>query len=160
MKYHLSYAAIAIVLLYALYNGYIKTKEKRHHYVNPKYQEHIREHLEHPMQEELQRINTPAYTKSYIIDVINHGSTALHFKKDEVMEGGFASSKDAPMIACFVMSLSGESCGIPYAKEAEMYFSSNCAGCHGTDGKGLNGTYPDLTRRPLLGIEKRKEILR
>jgi len=87
--------------------------------------------------------------KAYIIHVINHGSSQLHFKDDEIMEGGYAPSEDAPGIACYVLSLAGEQCAYP--PEAAGYYSSICGGCHGDDAKGLNGTYPDLTRRPLLG---------
>jgi len=95
------------------------------------------------------------YRKRYIVDVINHGSTKLHFKKTEVMDAGFVSKEDAPKVACYVLSLSGKKCKAPYPSDAEMFYTSVCGGCHGNDGKGLNGTYPDLTREPLLGIKKR-----
>jgi len=161
MKYAIPYITVAIVLLYGIYNGYTKQKENRTPpKQNTKYSEHIKLHTTPHITEELQNIDSPAYTKTYIVNVINHGSSMLHFKKDEIMEGGFASSKDAPMIACYVMSLAGESCNTPFEKEAAMYYSSNCAGCHGEDAKGLNGTYPDLTQRPLLGIAKRKTLLK
>ncbi len=91
--------------------------------------------------------------KAYIIDVINHGSSRLHFKKDEVMEGGFVSKEDASKVACYILSLSKTECAYP--PEAEALFSSNCAGCHGNDGKGEGGVYPDLTREPLLGLEEK-----
>ena len=160
MKYPIPYITVAIVLLYGLYNGYTKQKGKDNSAKeNPRYSEHVKLHTTPHVIEELQHINSPSYTITYIIKVINHGSSALHFKKDEIMEGGFASSKDAPMIACYVMSLAGESCQTPFPKEAAMYYSSNCAGCHGEDAKGLNGTYPDLTKRPLLGISQHKEFL-
>jgi archaellum component FlaF (FlaF/FlaG flagellin family) len=89
-------------------------------------------------------------TKLYIIDVINNGSKKLHFKKNEIMEGGYIPKKDASKVACYVMSLSGKECDFP--KEAVMLFSSSCAGCHGNDGKGLGGVYPDLTQDRLLGL--------
>ena len=53
-----------------------------------------------------------------------------------------------------VMELSGTKAPHPYPKEAEMFFSSVCAGCHGNDGKGLGGSYPDLTRKKLLGLKR------
>ena len=67
------------------------------------------------------------------------------------MEGGYVSQKDASSVACYVLSLAGKQCNYP--KEASLLYQSNCAGCHGNDGKGAGGTYPDLTRRPLLGMQ-------
>jgi cytochrome c553 len=75
------------------------------------------------------------------------------------MEGGYVPPDLAPDIACYVMELGGHRCPHPYSRKAQMYFSSVCAGCHGLDGKGLHGSYPDLTRPTLLGIERRKETL-
>jgi len=105
-------------------------------------------------QKQLDYINSDEYLKAYIIDVINNGSRKFNFKGG-IMEGGFASKEDAPKIACYVMSLSGRECKEPYPKDAQMFYSSICAGCHGMDGKGLGGSYPDLTRPILLGIEKK-----
>ncbi len=90
--------------------------------------------------------------KAYIIDVINHGSSRLHFKKNEIMEGGYVSKEDAPKVACYVLHLAKKECAYPH--EAEALFSSNCAGCHGNDGKGAGGVYPDLTRERLLGFDQ------
>jgi cytochrome c553 len=75
------------------------------------------------------------------------------------MEAGFASSEDAGKIACYVMSLSGKKCDSGESQDAAMFYSSICAGCHGMDGKGIHGTYPDLTRKKLLGIAKEEEQL-
>ena len=36
---------------------------------------------------------------------------------------------------------------------------SNCGGCHGNDGKGLGGAFPDLTLKRYVGLEKRKAFL-
>jgi mono/diheme cytochrome c family protein len=58
------------------------------------------------------------------------------------------------------MTLRGETCDDPQIEQAQGYYTSICGGCHGNDGKGIGGTYPDLTRTPLLGIEKRAEFLR
>jgi mono/diheme cytochrome c family protein len=41
-----------------------------------------------------------------------------------------------------------------------MFYTSICGGCHGDDGKGLGGNYPDLTRKKLLGLERREESLK
>ena len=112
-------------------------------------------HFEH----ELSKIHTVAYLKEYIVSVINNGSSVLGFKGG-VMEGGFVSKEDAPMIACYVVELSGKKCPEDYPENAAMFFTSVCGGCHGNDGNGLSGTYPDLTRKTMLGIEKREVSLR
>jgi len=112
------------------------------------------------IEKELQALHTDAYTKAYIVHVINHGSRQLHFKEMEVMEGGFISKEDAPKVACYILSLSGKACKTPYPKEAVMFYTSVCGGCHGNDGKGVGGSYPDLTRKRLLGIEKREAYLK
>ena len=112
-------------------------------------------HFEH----ELSKIHTVAYLKEYIVSVINNGSSVLGFKGG-VMEGGFVSKEDAPMIACYVVELSGKKCPEGYPENAAMFFTSVCGGCHGNDGKGLDGIYPNLTRKMLLGIEKREASLR
>ena len=155
----LPYLAILIVVLYGIYNA---TNHTRGSQVQTK---HVQPHTprteasERTLRQELSRIGTVAYTYEYVRNVIEHGSSQLHFKPQEVMEGGFVGHEDAPKVACYVLSLAGESCPLPSAKDAAMFYSSNCAGCHGEDGKGLHGTYPDLTRRPLLGIEARKTLL-
>ncbi len=95
----------------------------------------------------------PETVYRYILHVINHGSHQLGFPGGE-MEGGYVSPDEAPKIACYVMELGGHRCPHPYPKDAAMYFTSVCGGCHGNDGKGLHGSYPDLTRPRLLGIEK------
>ena len=92
-------------------------------------------------------------TEAYIEHVINHGSYWLKYKGG-VMEGGYISPKDAHMVACYVVHLSGRECKEGYPKEAEMYFSSVCAGCHENDGKGLHGNYPDLTKKELDGLQR------
>jgi len=89
----------------------------------------------------------------YILHVIRHGSDQLGFPGG-VMEGGYLPADEAPRVACYVMELGGHRCPHPYPNDAAMYFTSVCGGCHGDDGKGLHGAYPDLTRSRLLGIEK------
>ena len=161
MKQMIPSLLIIFVLSYALY---LSTQPKETRYlrekkVNPKYTEHIAVHTEDHLRDELKKLQTRQYTKAYVIDVINHGSSQFDFSGGE-MEGGFASPDDAPKIACYVLELSGEKCEEGYEKDASMFFTSNCAGCHSDDGKGLNGTYPDLTRKKLLGIEKREAFLK
>jgi len=88
---------------------------------------------------------------NYIIDVINNGSNRFNFPGGE-MEGGYIPKDKAKDVACYVYELSGRKCSHKYAKDAQLYFSSNCAGCHGNDAKGLHGTYPNLTKKRLLGL--------
>ena len=96
---------------------------------------------------------SPQGTYRYILHVIEHGSDQLGFPGG-VMEGGYLPADEAPRVACYVMELGGHKCPHDYPKDAAMYFTSVCGGCHGDDGKGLHGAYPDLTRPRLLGIEK------
>ena len=160
MQKKLPYLAIAIVLAYGLYNAKFKDTQKVEHNANKVYVKHVETHKdENHFKEELSRIKTDAYLKQYIIDVINHGSNQLDFKGGE-MEGGFASSEDASKIASYVLELSGRKCNSSYSNDAAMFYTSICGGCHGDDGKGLGGTYPDLTKKKLLGIEKKELFLK
>jgi len=158
MKHIIPYLAILTVLFYAMFNAYFKKHStKPVHTLSKSYIQHVETHTVAHIDEVLSRIDTPEYTRRYITDIIIHGSRSLHFKKNEIMEKGFVSKQDAPGVACYVLTLAGEKCD--YSKEASLLYASNCAGCHGNDGKGAHGTYPDLTRRPLLGIGMRKEFL-
>lgn len=159
MQKVLPYIAILIVLLYALYNAKFRDLKHADTHTNIHYEEHIKIHKTTHYEDELSQINTSAYTKQYIIKVINHGSNILDFKGG-VMEAGFASADDADKIACYTLELSGKKCKDPYAKDAAMFYTSICGGCHGDDGKGLGGTYPDLTKSKLLGIVKRENFLK
>ncbi len=112
------------------------------------------------IKKELEEIDSALYLYNYIVDVINNGSNHLNFPGGE-MEGGYASSADAPKIACFVIEhFQRQKCpkDIDY-KDAQMYYTSICGGCHGNDAKGINGNFPNLNRVPLLGIKKRKSYL-
>lgn len=151
--------AILIVLLYAVYNAKFRDVEKIDVKTHKNYKEHIKSHKTAHYEDELSRIHTDEYTKQYIIKVINHGSGILNFKSG-VMEGGFAYPSDAEKIACYTMELSGRKCSTPYPQDAAMFYTSICGGCHGNNGKGLGGIYPDLTKRKMLGIEVREMFLR
>jgi len=161
MQKNLPYLAIVIVLIYSLYNAKFRTNEEATlNKVNKTYTQHLKTHKETShFKEELSKLKTNAYVKQYIVDVINHGSSQFEFKGG-VMEEGFASKEDAPKIACYVLELSGKKCKSSYPNNAAMFYTSVCGGCHGDDGKGLGGTYPDLTKDKLLGIEKREEYLK
>jgi hypothetical protein len=159
MKLAIPYLAILLVILYGIYNALNHTP--KHIRANDRNTVSImQKETSLHARKELDRIGSPDYTYHYIINVINHGSQNLHFKEKEIMEGGFVAKEDASKVACYVLSLAGESCPVPSSKDAPMYYSSNCAGCHGEDGKGIHGTYPDLTRRPLLGIVQRMSRLK
>ncbi|MCF6330474.1 MAG: c-type cytochrome [Sulfurimonas sp.] len=75
-------------------------------------------------------------THASIVDAIVNGSKGLNYPMGD-MAAGFASGQDATDIAVYIMNdLSGETGSIAY--------DNACAGCHGTDGKGLDGSSPDL----------------
>ena len=113
------------------------------------------------LQQELNKIDTNAYLEDYIVYIINNGSNGHLGFSGGVMEGGIAAKEDAPNIARFVMSFSGKKSSDDSAgKKAELFYTSNCGGCHGNDGKGLNGAFPDLTQKSFKGIEKRKAYLK
>jgi len=151
--------AIIIVLLYALYHANVH-KKNSDILMNKNYKRHIAAHPALYYKEELEKLYTVSYIRQYIMDVINHGSDTLHFNAKEVMEGGFAQKEDAGKIACYVLAFSGKRCKEAYGNDAAMFYSSICAGCHGENGKGLHGTYPDLTKEKLLGIQKREDFLK
>jgi len=148
------------VIIYGLYNAKSsKTQASDAGKKESSYETHTTMHKSSHFKDELSRIETAKYAKRYIISVINHGSYDLGFPGG-VMEGGYASREDAPKIACYVLGLSGKKCVDPYPADAAMFFTSICGGCHGNDGKGLGGNYPDLTRKKLLGIEHREAFLK
>jgi cytochrome c553 len=103
--------------------------------------------------EKIDNPDDPRTIYRYILHVINKGSDRLGFPGG-VMEGGYVAPEDAPKVACYVMELGGHTCPQSVPKDAAMFYTSVCGGCHGNDGKGLHGAYPDLTRPRLLGIER------
>ncbi len=112
------------------------------------------------IEEELQNIDTTEYLEDYIVNITMNGSAnQLGFPAGD-MQGGFAYKSDAKNIARYVVTLlKKKSTNDKKAEKAEIFFTSNCGGCHGHDGSGLNGAFPNLTQYPLLGIMKRKEDL-
>jgi len=151
---------IFIVILYGIYNAQVRDKKSGAGVIERcKVCEKETQTLQF-LKKELSRIEKPQYIKTYIIDVIDRGSDTLGFRGG-VMEGGFASHEDAEKIACYVLALSGKACVESYPKDAAMFYTSICGGCHGDDGKGLaGGNYPDLSRKKLLGLQRREERLR
>jgi len=112
------------------------------------------------IEKELQNIDTIEYLENYIVNItINGSSNQLGFPAGD-MQGGFAYKSDAKDIARYVVTLlKKKSTNDKRAQKAEIFFTSNCGGCHGHDGSGLNGAFPNLTQYPLLGIIKKKEDL-
>ena len=110
------------MLIYGLYTAKFKDKKDKKH-TQTKYETHIKKHHISHYAEELQNLYTSDYTKQYIIDVINYGSSQLYFKPTEVMDAGFASREDAPKIACYILHLSGNTCKEGDQKDAQMYYS-------------------------------------
>ena len=92
-------------------------------------------------------------TVAYITDVINNGSNKFNLKGG-AMKGGYIPKEMAKYVACYVYELSCKVSSYKFNKSVSLYFSSSCAGCNGYDGKGIKGTYPDLTKRKLLGIKE------
>ena len=87
--------------------------------------------------------------EDYVVSVIKHGSGSLGFATK--MEGGYVSEEDAKKIAAYLATLQGYKPTHPeFVKEGAALYYGNCVGCHQ---KGVK-SFPDLTRKPLLGIEK------
>ena len=115
------------------------------------------------MQEELASLKamvegpcTPECCEKYILEVIRHGSNVLHYPSSP-MDGGFVSDADAPAVAAYTVALTGKKSPHPErVQEGSLLFAGNCAGCHGSDGKGMGGAFPDLTRPELEGMALRK----
>jgi hypothetical protein len=103
------------------------------------------------LQRQYDECGTVQCCEYYVEKVINEGLDVLHLPAG-LMASGYATPKDAKKIAAYVMTLSGKVPTHPeYVQDGNLYFNGNCGGCHGNDGKGLNGTYPDLTLSLLKG---------
>ncbi len=150
---------ILLIVLYGVYNTYTKNGPQGVHEEESCEVCDLRYRKSQELKKELSMLHTPEYILEYIVDVIDHGSNTLGFEGG-VMEGGYAVPEDAKKIACYVLELSGRKCPEPYPKDAAMFFTSICGGCHGNDGRGVGGKYPDLTRKKLLGIERKEDLLR
>lgn len=112
------------------------------------------------IQKELSLIDSDAYVEAYIVKIINEGSNGVLGFSGGAMDAGIAAKEDALNIARFTLFLSGrKSSDDAIGKKSELFYTSNCGGCHGNDGKGLGGAFPDLTKKTFLGIERRKNTL-
>lgn len=112
------------------------------------------------LKKELSEIDTNAYVEAYIVRIINEGSKGLLGFSGGIMDAGFVSPEDAPNVARYVMSLSKrQSSDDALGAKSQLFYTSNCGGCHGNDGKGLGGAFPDLTLKRYVGLEKRKAFL-
>jgi len=151
--------AITAVILYGLYNAMHKKQGQTHRSApaKPIANNHQPASSSVPHSSFLIPHSTSQYTHyDYIVHVIRHGSEGLGFPGG-IMEGGYIAEEDIPKVACYVLKLSGKTCPAgTEAADAHLIFSSVCAGCHGNDGRGIHGTYPDLTRPVLLGLERTK----
>ncbi len=111
------------------------------------------------LKRQLGHAGTVQCCEEYIVRVILEGSDILKMPAGRMAEG-YAQKGDAEKIAAYVITLSGRKPTHPeYLAEGNLYFDGNCAGCHGTDGKGLGGSHPDLTLNPFKGAVLRKKAL-
>ena len=108
-----------------------------------------------PHDHELQlRPNCVECFEKYIEEVINEGLDIFHYPSGP-MPGGTVGPEEAKKIAAFMATLQGYRPSHPeWVEEGKALFYGNCTGCHGPEGKGQRGYFPDLTRRPLEGYER------
>ena len=112
------------------------------------------------IQAELASLDTDAYVENYIIKIINEGSSGTLGFKGGSMDARIATKEDAPNIARYVMLLANrQSSDDALGRGSELFYTSNCGGCHSNDGKGMGGIFPDLTLRTYVGIQKQKALL-
>ncbi|MBN2897118.1 MAG: hypothetical protein JXK05_14640 [Campylobacterales bacterium] len=112
------------------------------------------------LQARLDSIGSVACCERYIQKVIREGSDVLKLPAGP-MAAGYADAASAEKIAAYVITLSGRSPSHPeYVREGNLYYDGNCGGCHGDDGKGLGGAYPDVTLRLFEGMKKEAAALR
>ncbi|MGM8975548.1 c-type cytochrome [Campylobacter jejuni] len=85
-----------------------------------------------------------------IIDVIKHGSKGMNFPGGEMPSAADlgVAEEDIPAIAAYVAkdlsAIKKTANENLVAKGKEAY--ATCAACHGEDGKGQDGMFPDLTK--------------
>lgn len=83
-----------------------------------------------------------------IMHVIQKGSKGLDYPLGE-MPPVEMSTEDAKAVSAFVMSEISELKSTKYpaevAKGKEVFSTSGCTACHGEDGRGMDGSAPDLS---------------
>lgn len=147
---------LIFIILFAVVAFFINRSRLNTTHRDLHYIDHKEEQLHQNSKEKTEDIHSVKYLESYIEDVINNGSSQkLGFAYGD-MQAGFADKDAAKKIAAYVVTLSGKQPTHPeWVKEGHTFYISNCGGCHGEDGKGIHGTFPDLTRKTLLGIGRR-----
>ncbi|NPA63498.1 MAG: c-type cytochrome [Epsilonproteobacteria bacterium] len=100
------------------------------------------------------RPDCPECFERYVEWVINEGLDLFKYPSGP-MPGGTVSPQEAKKIAAFLATLQGYSPSHPeWVQEGKALFYGNCTGCHGPEGKGQRGYFPDLTKKPLEGYER------
>ncbi|NPA03539.1 MAG: c-type cytochrome [Epsilonproteobacteria bacterium] len=100
------------------------------------------------------RLNCVECFEQYVEDVINNGLDIFHYPSG-AMPAGTVSKEEAKKIAAFMATLQGFTpTNVEYVEEGKALFYGNCTGCHGVEGKGQEGYFPDLTKRPLEGFKR------
>ncbi len=146
---------VLILIFYGCEKEQVETTKTLHVKPKPKAL-HVKD-----IKAELSKIHTTAYLEKYIVKIINEGSKQNLGFATKTMDANMAHEMDAKNIARYIITLRGEkSSDDESAKKAQIFYTSNCGGCHGNDGKGLNKTFPDLRIKNLLGIELREEFLK
>lgn len=83
-----------------------------------------------------------------IIHTVKNGSIGLDYPLGE-MPAMSLSDADAKAVAAYVMAEISEVKKTKYpaevAKGKEVFTTAGCSGCHGDDGKGMEGSAPDLS---------------
>ncbi|WP_345984808.1 c-type cytochrome [Sulfurimonas sp. HSL-1656] len=160
MKIHYPvYFALVTILLHGCESNPVMDKEPCDSNSHTLAKEDSRGETYIAMQREYNEINSTAYLERYVVDVINQGSDVLGLPAGS-MAAGFSDPSDAQIIAAYVVSIAGKSPVNPeYIQEGSLYYAGNCSGCHGSDGKGMGGAYPDLTLPMLEGIKLKKSAL-
>ncbi|WP_456451492.1 c-type cytochrome [Hydrogenimonas sp.] len=157
MRHLLVFLGIAAFVALAFYVNSARHAERLpHHHQSPDAVRECAACREKERERTLGELRSVAYLEHYIERVINEGSRQnLGFAYGD-MPAGMADAKAAPRIAAYVVTLAGLKPTHPeWVKEGHTFYVSNCGGCHGEDGRGVHGTFPDLTRVPMLGIERR-----
>lgn len=84
-----------------------------------------------------------------IVDSLINGSKGLNYPLGE-MPAGLVSEAEAKAAAAYVAkeisALKSSSSSPDIIAQGKTVFEANCSACHGPDGKGMEGSSPDLTK--------------